>query len=230
MRDFQEFWSEYGGRSLRGQSNRPVPHDGPDPSERSYGLTRAPARLYTNHAVNKESVSREETLRRRGWIVGRSFAALIVTSLTALWTYQIVVQVFGQTSSNEKAARRPAASLVDGCRPGVRQLIRSVREARHAAAAESGGEQAALQRFREVLRPTWGARSRIGQQCAGDPVATRALKQVDLLRYAEEHAVRYEVHELAERRRQVRAVEADLEPGQSSGSAAGTVESASPAH
>ena len=208
----------------------PSPRAVPGRPERLYGLTPPPGRLYTNHAVNDASVSQEDQLRRRGRFVGRAVPALVVISLTVLWTYQIVVQVFFRNGSTGQTAGQSMDSELGGCRPGVRRLIQSVREARRAAAAESGGERAALRRFRDALGPAWAKRAQIGRDCNGDAAATRALRQVDLLRYAEEHAVRYEVQELAERRRRIRAIEVELTPGNGFGLPADTVKSANPAH
>ena len=136
----------------------------------------------------------------------------VVSGLTALWAGQIVQQVMGDGGGT---------ASVD-CRPGVRALIDAVRRARRAAAKETGGEKQALARFRAALAPAWRVRPDLNAACAGDPAASKALKEIDLLRYAEEHAVRYEAAELARRRRRVLAIETSLfAPGGPAPSASG---------
>ncbi len=125
---------------------------------------------------------------------------MVVSALTALWAGQIVQQVLVH----------PPPEAPTECRPGVRALIDAVRRARHAAAEETGGEKQSLARFRAALAPAWRVRPDLSAACAGDPAASQALREVDLLRYAEEHAVRYEAAELALRRRRVLAIEASL--------------------
>ena len=138
---------------------------------------------------------------RRGRTVATAIFALVVSALTALWAGQILQQLVVHHSSTGPATE---------CRPGVRALIDAVRRARQAAAEETGGEKPALGRFRATLAPAWRIRPDLTAACAGDPAAARALKEVDLLRYAEEHAVRYESAELARRRRRVLAIETTL--------------------
>ena len=145
-------------------------------------------------------MSGKDKLRRRGRIAGQAAFGAIVAGLTLMWTIQIVQQVFAA----------PPSSTEVQCRPGLRDLIGAVRQARRAAKAENGGERAALERFRTTLRPAWQARSHLDEACRDDPEAMRALREIDLLRYAEEHAVRYEVQELARRRQRVRAIEPEL--------------------
>jgi hypothetical protein len=125
---------------------------------------------------------------------------VIVTALTAIWSVQILQQVSCPDS----------VSVQLECRPGVRELLIAMRSARRAAAEETGGERAALKRFRATLQPVWRWRDQLTDACQHDADALRALREVDLLRYAEEHAVRYEAVELARRRRRIRAVEATL--------------------
>jgi hypothetical protein len=64
--------------------------------------------------------------------------------------------------------------------------------------------------FRETLRPEWEAHDTIVKSCAGDEWALRALEQIDRLRWAEEHAVRYESVELAPSRQRVLSIEQTL--------------------
>jgi hypothetical protein len=118
---------------------------------------------------------------------------LIVSSITAVWSTQIVLQVWRPT----------AAATITDCRGGVVSLYRAVQRARSAAAANATGERAALDRFRRALQPEWSARPSLDAACASDSGAAAVLRQLDQLRYAEEHAVRYEASGLSEQRLRV---------------------------
>jgi hypothetical protein len=48
----------------------------------------------------------------------------------------------------------------------------------------------------------------VGTACRADPEAARFLRELDMLRYAEEHAVRYEAVDVARRRRKMLDLEA----------------------
>ncbi len=50
----------------------------------------------------------------------------------------------------------------------------------------------------------------LDERCTGDREATHALGDVDRLRYAEEHALRYEALDVAGLRRRVAAIERQL--------------------
>jgi hypothetical protein len=126
--------------------------------------------------------------------------ALVVGGATAVWSAQILWQIWGPV---------PPQPAVE-CRPGLRALIDGVRRARSAAAAETGDERAALARFRSALEPEWTWRSALESSCAADAQARRALGEIDRLRYAEEHAVRYEAMDLARLRRRLQALELRL--------------------
>ncbi len=119
-----------------------------------------------------------------------------MTTFTVVCSIQIIQQAW----------RPPASGAVVDCRPGIEGLIAAVRRARTAAANGTGGEREAIQRFREALLPEWAARGGLEARCQGDPEATHALGEVDRLRYAEEHALRYEALDVAGRRRAVAAI------------------------
>jgi hypothetical protein len=125
---------------------------------------------------------------------------VVVASITAWWSLQIIRQVW--------APNPPALALA--CRSAVRGLIDAVGRARQAAAAEMGGEQASLHAFREALGPEWKARPAVDTACAGDRDARKMLEEIDELRYAEEHAVRYEAVRLARERKRARAIAEEL--------------------
>jgi hypothetical protein len=144
--------------------------------------------------------SRQRAAERRGRRIGIVIFGLIVSGITANFSIQIIRQVwFGE----------PGPARI-GCTEGQRSLVESVRRARQAAAAETGGERLALARFRGELESAWRLRGAIGDACASDPAALRALAEIDRLRFAEEHAVRYEAVDLAQRRRRVHSIESTL--------------------
>jgi hypothetical protein len=128
--------------------------------------------------------------------VGVAALFLVVTAFIGVCSIEIIQQAW-QASPSE---------LVTDCRPGIANLITAVRRARAAAANGTGGERESMQRFREALLPEWSMRGGIGSRCKGDPQAVIALGEVDRLRYAEEHALRYEALDVAGRRRSVEAI------------------------
>jgi len=144
-------------------------------------------------AAPKPSLSRGQRLGRR---IGIAVFGLLVGGATATWTIQILYAVFAP----------PIVSVAKECRGGTRDLLTAVRRASLAAAAESGDERAALGRFRTALEPEWSTRASLDSICASDRQARAALAEIDALRYAEEHAVRYEAVGLAPQRRRVQAL------------------------
>ena len=142
-----------------------------------------------------------EPARRRGRRVALVLFGAAVVGITLSWTVQIIRQVWFPPTSAETVA----------CRPGVLALITALRRARLAADAETGvGDRVAVTRFRAALRPEWDQRADLGRSCAGDSTAEHALHEIDRLRYAEEHATRYEAVELTRRRRDIAALERQL--------------------
>ena len=146
--------------------------------------------------------------RRTGRRLGVAVFGLIVVGATASWTYQILRDVFAP----------PVLTVAAECRTGTRGLLVAVRRARIAAAAETGDERAALARFRAALEPEWDLRPSLDAVCSSDAKTHAALAEIDALRYAEEHAVRYEALGLAPQRRRVQALyetlfESDGPPG-----------------
>jgi hypothetical protein len=144
-------------------------------------------------------VADEATLaraRRNGRRVGIVVFAVIVVGATTIWTAQILFAVF----------KPKIVAVATECHAGTRELLLAVRRARIAAASESGNERAALGRFRASLEPEWSTRTSLDTVCSSDPKAQAALTEIDALRYAEEHAVRYEAVGLAPQRRRVQAL------------------------
>jgi hypothetical protein len=144
--------------------------------------------------------SRQKSARRRGRTAGAATLFVLVTTFTGVCAVQII----------EQAWRPPPSEATLDCRPGIASLITAVRRARAVAANATGGERESMQRFREALLPEWSVRGGLGTRCQGDPEATAALGEVDRLRYAEEHALRYEALDVAGRRRAVAAIAAKL--------------------
>ncbi len=133
---------------------------------------------------------------RRG---GIAVYSLVVVVFTAVASIQVILQVWPPIAFDVPAGA--------SCRPALKGLLTAVKRARAAAAASSDGERAALQQFRSTIAPEWAIRGSLEEVCAGDPAALKALKLVDRLRYAEEHAVRYEAGDVASLRRTVDQLE-----------------------
>ena len=145
-------------------------------------------------------------VQRTGRRIGIAIFTLIVTGATATWTIQILFAVFAP----------PLQAVATDCHDGTRALLVAVRRARLAAASESGDERAALGRFRAALEPEWSTRTSLDSVCRQDAKALAALTEIDALRYAEEHAVRYEAVGLAPQRRRVQALNEFESDGQKS--------------
>jgi hypothetical protein len=144
--------------------------------------------------------SRARRLGRRAGIV---VFALLVAVPTAVWSIQIMVAVWSP----------PVGANAASCRSGLGGLLAAVERARAAAELEQGGERLATERFRSTLLPEWDARAALETLCSG-PEEAAMLKTIDGLRYAEEHAVRYEATALSEQRARGRALSARLREGE----------------
>lgn len=141
-----------------------------------------------------------ERAERRGRRLGIALYSAILSAFIIVCGSQVMYQGF--TS--------PKANAAPDCRSGINGLIGALRRARLAAASEELGERASLARFRQALAPEWLARGSLSEICGGERWARDALSAVDRLRYAEEHAVRYESVDLAPSRRQVLEIERSL--------------------
>lgn len=132
---------------------------------------------------------------------GRRVAAVIywatVAGICIAGAAEVSWQVLGQP-----AVPAPYAS----CHEGLRALYGSMVRAREAAAHTDTGEEEALARFRDALKPEWNFRDGIALRCRGSAKDEGALDAIERLRYAEEHAVRREAGELAPLRRRVQAI------------------------
>src|SRR6185312_5762440 len=143
--------------------------------------------------------SNQDAARKRGRTVGLAVFGAIVTTFTAVCAFQILQQAWA----------KPDVHVTVECHPGMTALIAAVRRAR-AAASQVSGERAALATFRDSLLPEWGTRAALDDACAHDPEALRGLGEIDRLRYAEEHALRYEALDVASRRTRVQSIETKL--------------------
>jgi hypothetical protein len=146
-----------------------------------------------------ESSPRKERARRRGGAVAVGIYSAIIGGLTLLWSLQIMTQAWSQSGTTTME-----------CREGVQSLLAAVRRARQSAGSQTGGEHAAVERFRAELQPEWKQRSAVGNRCKEDEDGRRLLREVDLLRYAEERSVRSDAVDVARRRRRVQALEATV--------------------
>lgn len=135
-----------------------------------------------------------ERRRRIGQRAGIAIFAAIFAGATAIWTFQILTTVWGSA---------PASPL--GCAAGTASLERAVARARAAYASHHGeeNERLALATYRDALEPEWSSSKGVEAACRGDETGRKRLKDVIALRYAEEHAVRYESLGLAPLRRRL---------------------------
>lgn len=132
--------------------------------------------------------------RRLGQRVGIGVFALFFTGATAAWTTEILVTVWGSAQPS------PA-----GCAAGTANLERAVERARQAYLRNAGdeSERSALARYRGALEPEWNEEKAVAAACRDDGAGRKRLEDVVALRYAEEHAVRYESLGLAPLRRRL---------------------------
>ncbi|HEX4474807.1 MAG TPA: hypothetical protein VH142_07005 [Polyangiaceae bacterium] len=150
-------------------------------------------------APRDDGSMKQSAVRRGGRTIGTIVFAVLVAGFTVICSTEVILQAW-----------TPSTAVATDCRDGIEGLIAAVRRAREAAAMENGGERDALARFRSALAPEWSARSSIGDRCKDDPAASQGLDDVDRLRFAEEHALRYEALDVARRRRDVEALEKRL--------------------
>jgi len=150
--------------------------------------------------MTRSSRPRARRLGRRAGIV---VFAVLVALPTALWSSQIIRVVWAPDDG-------PAPP---SCREGLKRLLTAVERARQEGLRSEAGELRSVARFRAALEPEWASRGAMTQLC-GSPDESKMLKTVDGLRYAEEHAVRYEATALSEQRAAARAIKARLSEGE----------------
>jgi acyl-CoA synthetase (NDP forming) len=137
---------------------------------------------------------------RLGRRLGIALFAALVSIPTVVWSLQIMKVVWSPSRGPEP----------ESCQKGQLGLLRAVGRAREAAGRAASGERESLARFRDALAPEWDSRPNLDELCRAANERTN-LQQIDSLRYAEEHAVRYEATALARDRKRARDLERALE-------------------
>ncbi len=135
---------------------------------------------------------------RRGRTIGTATLGILISTFTAVCSAQIIQQAWTPPGST--------TTVTGSCRDDALGLIRAIRRAREVAAASTEGERAAVVAFRRTLDPEWSGRASISTECRGDQSVRLALPEIDRLRYAEEHALRYEALDVANRRLRVEGI------------------------
>ena len=143
------------------------------------------------------SRSRGKKLGKR---IGVVIFAVFVSVPTAVWTVQIMRAVWSP----------PPGPAPKSCPAGVAGLLDALDRAKAAVRQASEGERESLQQFRASLLPEWESRGAVGAVCRGKRENEVLLREIDGLRYAEEHAIRYEASALAGQRLKVRELTRDL--------------------
>jgi hypothetical protein len=138
------------------------------------------------------------TPAERNRLLGRRLGIAVFSAIfggaTLWWTGQILTAVWGS-----------APPSLAGCADGTASLEKAIERARQAYARNAGDEdeRAALSRYRGALEPEWRQQKAVEAACKGDAAGRKHLNDVIALRYAEEHAVRYESLGLAPLRRRI---------------------------
>ena len=139
--------------------------------------------------------------RRIGRRIGLALFAAFVSVPTLIWTFQIMRALFFP----------PLGLRFASCESGLRGLLQALERARVAGRSEEVGERESMDRFRAALLPEWNQRPALDAQCRSSATDGERLRSIDALRYAEEHAVRYEATALAGQRQRARKLELELE-------------------
>lgn len=138
--------------------------------------------------------------KKLGKRLGIAVFAAFVSIPTAIWTLQIMRAVWAP----------PPGPAPSSCPAGVAGLLDALDRAKAAINRASQGERESLQQFRQALLPEWASRGAVGELCRDRPDSEALLREIDGLRYAEEHAIRYEASALAGQRLKVRELTRDL--------------------
>lgn len=130
--------------------------------------------------------------------------AFLAVAVTTGASVQILVAVFSP----------PGAGTPTACRSGVQALLSGVARARGQAATRAADERTSLSTFRRALEPEWSHAAAVEASCRRDRdrAALQAFRQVELLRYAEERAVRYEALDLSQLRKRAPDLARSLAP------------------
>lgn len=138
--------------------------------------------------------------RKLGKRLGIGVFAAFVSIPTALWTLQIMRAVWSP----------PPGPAPKSCPAGVVGLLDALDRAKAAVNEASQGEREGLRQFRKSLLPEWASRGAVAEICRDRPGSEALLREIDGLRYAEEHAIRYEASALMGQRLKVRELTRDL--------------------
>lgn len=131
------------------------------------------------------------TVAARGRTAGKVVFGLLVAVPTLVWALQIIFQAF---------ASPPPSELE--CEEGLEQLITGIEQARQSAFGQTNEAQA-IEAFRANLGSVWQEPRSVRERCKDEPGMRSMFGRVERLRYAEEHAVRYESRGIAADRRAV---------------------------
>lgn len=147
--------------------------------------------------MNSEAISAVER-RGRNW--GGLIFLVLITVPTLTWASQVIRQAFDA----------PNADGLD-CETGLTELLAGLDRAR-ASATPAPNEDEALAAFRASLGPAWASPRRVRAACQGNPSRLAEFGKIERLRYAEEHAVRYETRGLSADRIAVEKIRRELAP------------------
>lgn len=139
------------------------------------------------------------TVERRGRSLGALIFGLLIAIPTAVWATQVILQAF----------ETPDAEGLD-CKAGLVALLEGLDQAR-ASAVPATNEDEALEAFRQNLGTAWTAPRRVRAACLRDPERLAQFGKIERLRYAEEHAVRYQTRGLSADRNAVDSIRHQLD-------------------
>ncbi len=126
---------------------------------------------------------------KRGRTFGYAVFGLLVGALTAIFSTQILLQVFAPEG----------AERTGGCSQTIHRLSEALNRARQSAAGQSD-EQAGITAFRGALLPEWSALPALERDCGTQTEYRTATEALVRLRYMEELNVRARAVELASAR------------------------------
>lgn len=144
-----------------------------------------------------------QAVERRGRSVGGFVFMVLVVVPTAIWASQVIRQAF---------ATPDAAGI--NCEAGLSELLKGLDQAR-ASARPAADEDEAIEAFRANLGPTWTISRQVRAACKSVPARLVQYGRIERLRYAEEHAVRYETRGLSADRHAVEGIRRELLPARS---------------
>jgi hypothetical protein len=161
----------------------------------------------SDDAESTQPRSRAQNIGRR---IGQAVYYLAVGAFASTATWQITQQIFYPDPPAKSAS-------TTSCEAGLRRLLSGIEAAKDAASRqdelrqpdETLDPEAALNRFRAAITPTWADRDAIGDRCTA-PEHKRLLDALDRLRYSEEHGVRKQAAELTALRLRVSKMAAEV--------------------